>query len=74
MIALWGTSAVVTVMTQDELAMLKVPELGQEVKARGLEWYQLAVLDAGVPNAAFETYWPTRGTDCVGRYAMASGF
>ena len=60
-IAAWGASAVVTVMTRDEFAMLKVPDIGQEVEARGLDWYHPVVLDGGIPDAAFEKLLDLRG-------------
>jgi ADP-ribosyl-[dinitrogen reductase] hydrolase len=57
----WGASAVVSVITSEELHALKVPQLGQEVERRGLDWYHLPVHDGGVPDAGFEDYWTYAG-------------
>ncbi len=40
-IAEWGASSVVSIIQHDELELLGVPDLGAEVRARGMHWHHL---------------------------------
>lgn len=53
----WGASTIVTVMQRDELDLLRVPDLGPQVRARGMNWHHLPVLDQSVPNRDFPRIW-----------------
>ena len=53
-----GVSAVVTTLTEDEMAEYGVADLGQQVEAAGLTWYHLPVPDKSLPEEAFEARWP----------------
>ena len=57
----WGAAVVVTLVTQHELELLQVPELGTTVRARGMEWFHLPVRDVSVPSAWFESEWQNSG-------------
>ncbi len=57
-IAAWGAAAVVTLTTKDELRTLQIPTIGQEVRARFMEWLHLPILDYHTPDAHFEAAWP----------------
>jgi len=57
-VAAWGAAAVVTLVTGQELAELRIPTLGDEVRARFMEWHHLPIEDYHAPDAAFETAWP----------------
>jgi protein-tyrosine phosphatase len=57
----WGASVLVTLMEKHELDMLKVPELGEQAEAMGLEWHHLPIVDINVPDARFETLWTYSG-------------
>ncbi|AFJ03243.1 phosphatase family protein, putative [Methylophaga frappieri] len=48
-----GASVVVTVLPDEEMASLQVPELGQQVVTNGLQWFQLPVKDNAKPDQAF---------------------
>jgi protein-tyrosine phosphatase len=51
----------VTLLDNDELALLGVPRLGSECEARGLAWAQCPITDFGAPGAAFEMAWQRVG-------------
>jgi protein-tyrosine phosphatase len=53
----WGAEAVVTLVTHDELAQLAVPELGREIRARGIDWLHLPIPDVTAPTAEWEQRW-----------------
>lgn len=57
-IAAWDAAAVVTLVTARELADLKIPTLGDEVRARFMEWHHLPIEDWHAPDADFEAIWP----------------
>jgi ADP-ribosyl-[dinitrogen reductase] hydrolase len=56
-----GIQAVVTLVTGQELNALQVPDLGEQTRSLGMEWYHLPILDGGIPDAAFERQWQTVG-------------
>jgi ADP-ribosyl-[dinitrogen reductase] hydrolase len=57
-IAAWNAAAVVTLVTRAELDLLKISNLGAEVRARFMEWHHLPIVDVSVPDATFEACWP----------------
>ncbi|MFH5927480.1 cyclin-dependent kinase inhibitor 3 family protein [Roseomonas xinghualingensis] len=57
----WGAVAVVTLMEEHELARYRVAAMGEEVRARGMDWLHLPIVDADVPNEAFEALWKEAG-------------
>lgn len=56
-----GTTAVVTLVSDEELAGLGVADLGAQVRARGMAWYHMPVRDFSTPDEAFEAQWDTNG-------------
>ena len=66
-IAAWGATLVLTLMESAELAALKVPQLGQAVQSRGIDWRHLPIADYSVPTEAFERQWTTHGHDIRAR-------
>lgn len=62
-ISAWGANVVVTLVEPAELQMLKVPNLGKAVHARGMLWLHLPIADYSIPDAAFEQLWVTRGRE-----------
>jgi hypothetical protein len=62
-IAAWGARLVLTLNEPEELAALKVPHLGEEVRRRGLDWRHLPIRDYSIPDEAFEKQWETHGRD-----------
>lgn len=56
-----GTQAVLTFMTQDELDNNQLANLGALVKAKGMSWFHLPIMDDEAPEAAFLDAWQTAG-------------
>ncbi|ALK09682.1 cyclin-dependent kinase inhibitor 3 family protein [Blastochloris viridis] len=59
----WGAGLVLTLVEPAELAALKVPHLGAEIRSRGLDWRHLPIADYSVPTEAFEREWQSHGRD-----------
>ncbi|MGP6157163.1 MAG: cyclin-dependent kinase inhibitor 3 family protein [Vulcanimicrobiaceae bacterium] len=57
----WGARAVVTLLGDRELVALRVGPLRDEVKARGMEWFRLPMVDGCAPDADFEELWEELG-------------
>jgi ADP-ribosyl-[dinitrogen reductase] hydrolase len=53
----WNPAAVLTLVEAGELVRLEVPQLGEEITRRHIDWYHLAIRDGGVPGAEFEEAW-----------------
>lgn len=62
-IAAWGARLVLTLVEPAELAALKVPHLGAEIRRLGLDWRHLPIADYAVPTEAFEKQWETHGRE-----------
>lgn len=62
-IAAWGARLVLTLVEPHELRLLKVPDLGHEVRRRGIVWHHLPIADFSVPTPRFEAAWTTRGRE-----------
>ncbi|MCQ8127881.1 cyclin-dependent kinase inhibitor 3 family protein [Methylomonas rivi] len=62
-IAAWGAKRVLTLVEPAELNALKVPQLGHEIRRRGIEWHHLPIADFSVPTQAFEQQWVTQGRE-----------
>ena len=41
----WGATAVVTLITDEEIDYLKIPDLQQAVRDRHMEWWHLPIQD-----------------------------
>jgi predicted protein tyrosine phosphatase len=59
----WGARLVLTLVESAELAALKVPHLGAEIRGLGLDWRHLPIADYSVPSEAFEKQWETHGRE-----------
>ncbi|NHQ75760.1 ADP-ribosyl-(dinitrogen reductase) hydrolase [Roseovarius gahaiensis] len=46
----WGANAVLTLIEDHEFKMLGVPELGEAVKARGIDWFHFPIRDLDTPT------------------------
>ncbi|ABD85997.1 ADP-ribosylglycohydrolase family protein [Rhodopseudomonas palustris] len=68
----WGAAAVVTLVEQRELAMLRVETLGEEVLRRQMAWFHLPIVDVSVPDQDFELAWDSAGAGL--RAILRSGF
>jgi Cyclin-dependent kinase inhibitor 3 (CDKN3) len=59
-IAAWNARAVVTLLEKHEIIELNIPNLGDEVVRRKMEWFHLPIRDYGVPGLDFEISWPAQ--------------
>jgi ADP-ribosyl-[dinitrogen reductase] hydrolase len=57
----WNAAAVVTLVESHELDRLQVPRLGEQIRARHIDWHHLPIADRGVPDATFEAAWKEVG-------------
>lgn len=57
----WGAAAVITLVTQDELRLLRVERLGEEVLRRKMGWFHLPIVDVKTPDETFERQWAVAG-------------
>ena len=71
-VSTWGAVAVLTLIEDHELATLKVTDMGAQVRARHMDWFNLPIPDVSVPDAAFEQQWKTVGPDLMNR--LRAGF
>jgi ADP-ribosyl-[dinitrogen reductase] hydrolase len=70
-IRVWGAAAVVTLVEQNELTLLRVEQLGEEVTRRDMLWFHLPIVDVSTPDEEFERRWAVSG-DAV-RNLLRSG-
>jgi ADP-ribosyl-[dinitrogen reductase] hydrolase len=54
----WGAAAVVTLVESHELHSLGVPDLGDRIRDRGMQWYHMPIADLNAPDIGFEAAWP----------------
>lgn len=57
----WGAAAVVTLVEQNELLLLRVERLGEEVLRRKMLWFHLPIVDVSTPDEEFERQWEVAG-------------
>ena len=60
-IADWGAAAVLTLVEDHELKVLKVTGLGAEIERQSMDWIHAPIPDVSTPHAAFEAAWPNIG-------------
>lgn len=53
----WGASAVLTLVTTEELAELKVEGIGASAERHGMTWLHLPIVDVSTPTPAWEALW-----------------
>jgi len=57
----WGATAVVSLITLEEIQDLKVPGFSRAVADRHMEWWHLPIPDGQPPDADFERAWRVAG-------------
>jgi hypothetical protein len=60
-ISRWNPRAMVTLLEDHEFNMLGVSELGAQVRARGIDWHHLPIVDVQPPDERFENGWLSSG-------------
>jgi ADP-ribosyl-[dinitrogen reductase] hydrolase len=58
-IVAWGAKTVVTLIEPSEFDRLAIPDLGQKVRDRGIEWLHLPIRDVHTPGDTFAAAWPS---------------
>ena len=66
----WGATAVISLITDQEIDYLKVPGLSKAVQERHMEWWHLPIPDVHPPGAEFEDGWKTAGEAIRNRLRM----
>ncbi|SLN75600.1 cyclin-dependent kinase inhibitor 3 family protein [Oceanibacterium hippocampi] len=62
----WGAAAVVTLLEQKELSLLRVERMGDEVRRRHMLWFHLPIVDVSTPDKDFERHWQGAGEQLRG--------
>lgn len=57
----WGASTVVTLIEDHEFHLLEIENLEQEVRAQGMDWMHLPIIDVSFPDKRFEDTWVLAG-------------
>lgn len=58
-----GVTVVVTALSDEELAEKSVDQLGEQVQALGMQWFQLVIEDDCAPGASFQLKWDAVSSD-----------
>lgn len=58
-----GVTVVVTALSDEELTEKSVEELGVQVQALGMKWFQLVIEDDCAPGASFQLKWEAVSSD-----------
>lgn len=53
----WGATAVISLITDEEITYLKARGLQQEVNSRHMEWWHAPITNSQPPGADFESMW-----------------
>jgi ADP-ribosyl-[dinitrogen reductase] hydrolase len=59
----WGAAAVVTLIEEKELGLLRVERLGESARSLGMIWFHLPIADYSVPAGPFENQWHAAGRE-----------
>ena len=57
----WGATMVVTLIEDHEFQMLSVQTLERDMRALGMDWLHLPILDVSIPDHRFEDAWVLEG-------------
>lgn len=58
-----GVTVVVTALSDEELTEKSVEQLGEQVQALGMKWFQLVIEDDCAPGASFQLKWDAVSSD-----------
>ena len=53
----WGATTVVTLIEDHEFRLLTIESLADEVRALGMNWVHLPIVDVSIPDSRFEDAW-----------------
>ncbi len=57
----WGATTVVTLIEDHEFRLLRIESLANEVRALGMNWVHLPIVDVSIPDSHFEDAWVREG-------------
>jgi hypothetical protein len=63
-IANWKANAVVALIEPNEMDLLGIPNLGEELRRRGMDWLHLPFRDVSTPSARSRRIGPCIAGDC----------
>ena len=66
----WGTTAVLSLVSHEELAYLKVSDLPNAVRDRHMEWWHAPIPDGEAPERDFEDAWKVTGESIRNRLRL----
>ena len=66
----WGATAVVSLVSHEELAYLKVSDLPTAVRDRHMEWWHAPIPDGEAPERDFEDAWKVTGESIRNRLRL----
>ncbi len=66
----WGATAMISLITDQEIDSLQVHELSEAVQDRHMEWWHLPIPDMSRPGPDFESGWRTVGEAIRDRLQM----
>ncbi len=67
----WGARALVSLIERHEFVLLDVPGFPDRVRAFGIPWFHLPIVDLDVPDGRFDEEWETAGGEL--RRILADG-
>ena len=53
----WGATTVVTLIEDHEFRLLGIQSLADDVRAMGMNWIHLPIVDVSIPESRFEDAW-----------------
>ena len=53
----WGATTVVTLIEDHEFRLLRIESLADDVRALGMNWVHLPIVDVSIPDSRFEDAW-----------------
>ncbi len=59
----WGAQALVSLIECHEVVLLDVPEFPDKVRALGIPWFHLPIVDLQMPDDSFEEEWESAGKE-----------
>ena len=57
----WGATTVVTLIEDHEFRLLRIESLADDVRALGMNWVHLPIVDVSIPDSRFEGAWVSDG-------------
>ena len=57
----WGATTVVTLIEDHEFRLLRIESLADDVRALGMNWVHLPIVDVSIPDSRFEDAWVSDG-------------